>query len=67
MMVHTVIGAARMVMLTGEEPKDLWKKVASKGGTTVAAFNVLHRYGFERILERAVRAAAARSRELGRI
>lgn len=67
MMVHTVIGAAKMIMLTGEEPKELWRKVASKGGTTVAAFNVLHKYKFEGILERAVRAAAARSRELGRI
>lgn len=65
--VHTLIGAAKMVMLTGEEPKELWKRVASKGGTTVAAFNVLHKYKFQAILERAVRAAAKRSKELGRL
>lgn len=65
--INTVIGAARMVMQTGEEPKELWKKVASKGGTTVAAFNVLKKRGFQKTLELAVKAAAKRSRELGRL
>lgn len=64
---HTIIGAARMVMQTGEDPKDLWKKVASKGGTTVAAFKVLHKGRFQKTLENAVVAAAKRSRALGKL
>lgn len=67
MITHTIIGAARMVMQTGEDPKVLWKKVASKGGTTVAAFKVLNRSGFQDILKRAVKAAAKRSKELGKL
>lgn len=64
---HTIIGASKMIMQTGEDPKDLWKKVASKGGTTVAAFNVLNKRGFQDILGCAVRAAARRSKELGKL
>lgn len=67
LIVHTIIGAAKMVAETGEDPKELWKKVASKRGTTVAAFKILKRCGFQKILERAVRAAAKRSRELGKL
>lgn len=67
LITHTIIGAARMVMQTGESPKDLWKKVASKGGTTVAAFKVLNKHRFQNILERAVAAAAKRSKELGKL
>ncbi len=67
LVMHTIIGAAKMVMQTGEDPKELWKKVASKRGTTVAAFDVLRKRNFSKILQDAVRAAANRSRELGRI
>lgn len=66
MFAHTVVGAAKMVLLTEEDPMDLWKKVASKGGTTVAAFDVLKKSGFKDILGKAVQAAAKRSKELGR-
>lgn len=65
--INTIIGAAHMIMLTGEDPKELWKKVASKGGTTVAAFNVLNKRGFQKILSSAVNAAAKRSKELGKL
>lgn len=64
---HTIIGAANMVMLTGEDPQDLWKKVASKGGTTVAAFKVLKKGKFQKTLQRAVAAASKRSKELGEL
>ena len=67
LITHTIIGAARMVMLTGEDPKKLWNKVASKGGTTVAAFDVLNKKGFQKILEDGVKAAAKRSKELGKL
>jgi len=39
--------------------------VTSPGGTTAAALDVLERAGFREIVARAVRAATARSRELG--
>lgn len=65
--VNTIIGAAYMIMMTGEDPKALWKKVASKGGTTVAAFDVLNRKGFQKILTSAVTAATKRSKELGKL
>ena len=38
--------------------------VTSKGGTTEAALRVLHAGGFDALVARAVRAAAARSAEL---
>lgn len=66
MFAHTVIGAAKLVLLSDEDPMDLWKKVASKGGTTVAAFDVLKKERFKATLEKAVRAAAKRSKELGK-
>lgn len=66
MVAHTIVGAARMVLSTGEEPMALWKRVASKGGTTVAAFDVLKKKKFNEILQKAVQAAAKRSKELGK-
>lgn len=67
LITHTIMGAAKMVMQTGEDPKTLWRKVASKGGTTVAAFDVLKKKGFKNILDSAVRAATKRSKELGKL
>ncbi|MBU4484231.1 pyrroline-5-carboxylate reductase, partial [bacterium] len=66
MVAHTIIGAARMVLATGEDPIELWKRVASKGGTTVAAFDVLKKKKFKGALEAAVKAAAKRSKQLGK-
>lgn len=65
--IHTIIGAAKMVQLTGEEPQALIDKVSSKGGTTVAAFKVLNDGGFQKTLAAAVKAAAARAKELGKL
>ena len=67
LIAHSIIGAAKMVVQTGEEPKELWKKVASKGGTTVAAFKVLNDNKFQKILKNAVKAASRRAQELGKL
>ncbi|MFH1653236.1 MAG: pyrroline-5-carboxylate reductase [Pseudomonadota bacterium] len=64
---HSIIGAARMIVQTGEAPKELWKKVASKGGTTVAAFKVLNDNNFQKILKKAVFAASQRAVQLGKM
>jgi pyrroline-5-carboxylate reductase len=63
--VQTVLGAARMVELTGEEPSALRKKVTSPNGTTQAALEVLDRRGFGEAVRQAVHRAADRSREMG--
>lgn len=63
----TIIGAAALLAKSGAEPADLRVQVTSPGGTTAAALAVLMgEGGLGPLLEEAVRAAAARSRELGK-
>ncbi|MBI4719306.1 MAG: pyrroline-5-carboxylate reductase [Planctomycetes bacterium] len=63
---QTCLGAARMMLETGEPPSVLRQKVTSPGGTTQAALDSMARNNvFDHIVE-AVLAAARRSQELGR-
>ena len=64
----TVAGAGALAMETGEDPAELRRAVTSPGGTTQAALEVLMdaEKGLPPLMRRAVAAAAARSRELGR-
>lgn len=62
---QTLRGAAEMVLTTGESPSELTDRVASPGGTTVAGLEVLESHGLREALVEAVRAATARSIELG--
>ena len=62
--VQTVVGAARLLAETGEDPAILRKRVTSPGGTTQAAVRVLKDGGFVELMSEAVMAAAIRSREL---
>ena len=62
---QTVLGAARMMSETGEDPADLRAAVTSPGGTTAAAIAEFEREGFGALVEQAVVAAARRAAELG--
>ena len=63
----TLISAARLLDETGEEPDALIKKVASPGGTTEAALNILCKpgAGLDELVLASVDAAHKRSKELG--
>ena len=63
---QTVVGAGALLAQSPLDPGTLRANVTSKGGTTAAALGVLRDTGaLSDLMREAVRAAAARSRELG--
>jgi pyrroline-5-carboxylate reductase len=64
---QTVLGAALMVLETGEHPAVLKDAVTSPGGTTIAGLHALETGGVRGHLINAVVAATERSRELGKL
>lgn len=61
----TIEGAGVMLNGLGEQPSTLRQQVTSPGGTTAAAVEVLESRQARQIIGDALRAAAARSKELG--
>ena len=62
--LETTLGAARLLVGSGETPETLKEWVSSPGGTTLAGLAVMDSAGFRRIMRETVAAAKSRSREL---
>jgi pyrroline-5-carboxylate reductase len=66
LVVGTLLGSARMMAETGDDPVELRSAVTSPGGTTAAAVRTLEFKSIRSAFMEAVAAAAERSRQLGR-
>lgn len=62
---QTLLGAARMVLETGQHPGALKDMVTSPGGTTIEGLHELEKAGVRGALINAVRAATDKSKKLG--
>jgi pyrroline-5-carboxylate reductase len=62
---QTVMGAAKMILETGQHPGVLKDQVTSPAGTTIEGLHELEKGGLRGAVMNAVRAATERSRKLG--
>ena len=62
---QTVLGAAKMVLETGQHPGQLKDMVTSPGGTTIDGLHELEKGKFRGTVMSAVRAASDKARKLG--
>ena len=66
LVLQTFLGSSRYLMEEKVDPELFIRSVASKGGTTEAAFSVLKKGNLPQLFRRALRAAARRSKQLSR-
>ncbi|MCF7752448.1 pyrroline-5-carboxylate reductase [Bacillus subtilis subsp. subtilis] len=64
LVVQTLLGAARLLQVSGDAPAQLRARVTSPGGTTQAAIQTLEAGGWNALVEAAVDAASARGKAL---
>lgn len=64
LVLETVLGAARMLTESGEDPAELRRRVTSPGGTTQAAIETFEAGGFRDLVAAAIRNATERGRQL---
>ncbi len=64
LVLETVLGAARMLTESGEDPAELRRRVTSPGGTTQAAIETFETGGFRDLVADAIRNATERGRQL---
>lgn len=63
---QTLLGAATMVLETGEHPGLLKDKVCSPGGTTIAAVKALEEHGFRNAIMKATDACFKKSEQMSK-
>ncbi|HEY5560738.1 MAG TPA: pyrroline-5-carboxylate reductase [Clostridiaceae bacterium] len=63
---QNIMGAAKMMMDTKKHPALFKERISSPAGTTIAGLHVLNKSGFKGIIQECVKAAADRSKELGK-
>lgn len=61
---QTFIGAAQLLMESGDTPQTLRRRVSSPGGTTIAALEAMEAAGLQGVVTAGANAAAVRSKEL---
>jgi pyrroline-5-carboxylate reductase len=66
LVLQTVLGAARMLVESGEPPAELRRRVTSPGGTTQAAIEAFEAGGLRALVDRAIAGAAERGRALSK-
>lgn len=65
--IHTVLGAARLMIESGETPEALTRAVASPGGTTQAGLDTLAAANLRGILRDTTAATVRRAAEIARM
>ncbi|XP_062900671.1 pyrroline-5-carboxylate reductase 3 isoform X1 [Mobula hypostoma] len=65
LVAHTLMGAAKMILETGEHPAKLKSDVCTPGGTTIHGLYELERGNLRSTVMSAVEAATKRARDLG--